>query len=225
LGEARGRGLLSRLPDEAVNALVGAANRVEYPPGTVALRWDDTPKAGIVLRGTLRAFIALPSGGQVTTRYLRAGDMTGVFAPRKPTMARGIQALEPSELLFIEGGRIKELSLSMPRFAWAMIEELTTVLNSTHKALYVRASGSVRQRVVAAILERAEAAGGVSPGLNVPGTQYELANAVGSVREVVANVLKSLKCEGMIDIRRGGLVILEPERLRKESVAGLGLLT
>jgi len=65
-------------------------------------------------------------------------------------------------------------------------------------------------------------AGGVSAGLHVPGTQQELANAVGSVREVVANVLQALKREGLVEIRRGGLVIVEPEKLMAE---GLGPLS
>jgi len=221
LGQARTRGLLSRLSEEVVSAVVAGGHRVEYPAGAVALRWDDSPKAGVVLRGTLRAYIARPDGGQVTTRYLAAGDMTGVFAPRQPQITRAVQALEPCELLFIDAARMKELSVAMPQFAWALIEELTTVLHSTHKSLYVRSVGSVRQRVVCALLDRAEVSGGVSAGLRVPGTQQELANAVGSVREVVANVLQALRREGLVEIRRGGLVIVEPEKLMGESLGPL----
>jgi len=221
LGQARTRGLLSRLSEEVVSAVVAGGHRVEYPAGAVALRWDDSPKAGVVLRGTLRAYIARPDGGQVTTRYLAAGDMTGVFAPRQPQITRAVQALEPCELLFIDAARIKELSVAMPQFAWALIEELTTVLHSTHKSLYVRSVGSVRQRVVCAILDRAEVSGGVSAGMHVLGTQQELANAVGSVREVVANVLQALRREGLVEIRRGGLVIVEPEKLMGESLGPL----
>ena len=221
LEPARRRGLLSRLPDQIVLAVVAGAHREEYQAGTVALRWDDSPKAGIVVRGTLRTFIAIPDGGQVTVRYIAAGDMTGVYAPRQPRITRAVQALERSELLFIDAARIKELSLAFPEFAWALIEELTTVLHSTHKSLYVRSVGSVRQRVVRALLDRAEVAGGVSPGLLVPGTQQELANAVGSVREVVANVLQGLKREGLLETRRGAVVIVEPQRLLAEGVGPL----
>jgi len=145
----------------------------------VALRWDDSPKAGVVLRGTLRAYIAVPDGGQVTTRYLAAGDMTGVFAPRQPQITRAVQALEPCELLFIDAARMRELSLAMPQFAWALVEELTTVLHSTHKSLYVRSVGSVRQRVVCALLDRAEVAGGVSAGLVIVEPEKLMAEDLG----------------------------------------------
>ena len=220
---ARSRGLLSRLPESLVEAVVRGAPRVEYPAGVVALRWDDSPKTAFVLRGTFRGFIASVDGGQATTRYLRAGDIAGVFAPRLPRLARGIQALEPGELLLVEADRVQELSLSYPAFAWEMIQELTTVLNSNQKAHYVRAFGSVRQRVVSAIVERAAVADMLNTGGRVAGTQHELAIAIGSVREVVASELQQLKREGLLDIHRGGVVILQPDPLVKEATTSLGI--
>ena len=222
LGDARRQGLLSRLPDALVAQLVRSAQRIEFPPGTIGLRWDEGPKAAIVLRGTLRAYIFYPDGSQVTTRYLKVGDMTGAYAPRHPVIARGVQAIEHSELLLIDGDRLKDVSLAEAQVGWALVEELTTVLNATHRALYVRAFGTVRQRVVSAIVDRASASGLLAVGRKVLGTQQDLATAVGSVREVVAATLGHLKHEGLIDVRRGVVVILDPDRLAHEANAILG---
>lgn len=222
LGEARRHGLLSRLPASIAAAAVRGAQRVEYPAGTVGLRWDRGPKAAIVLRGVLRSYIYYLDGTQVTTRYLKPGDLTGVFAPRRPALTRGVQAVDRSELLFIDAERVRELSLAEPQFAWAMIEELTTVLNETQRALYLRAFGSVRQRVVSAIVDRATASGQLEVGRKVLGTQQDLATAVGSVREVVAATLGALKHEGLVDVHRGSVVILAPERLAREADAAMG---
>jgi CRP/FNR family transcriptional regulator, cyclic AMP receptor protein len=222
LGEARHRGFLGRLPDRIVALVVRSAQRVEYAEGTVGLRWDQEPKAAFVLAGTLRAYISSPEGTQVTTRYLRAGDMTGVNAPKEPVLARGVQALERSELLFIDRTRIKELSQTEPNFAWALIQELTTVIVQTQRALHIRAFGSVRQRVVSAIVDRATASGHFAVGSRVPGTQQDLATAVGSVREVVASTLGAMKHEGLIDVRRGAIIVLDPGRLAREAAAILG---
>jgi CRP/FNR family transcriptional regulator len=222
LGEARRRGFLGRLPDRLAGQVVRGAQRVEYPAGTIGLRWDQAPKAAIVLSGTLRGYISYPDGSQATTRYLKTGDMTGVYAPRNPPLARGVQALERSELLFIDHGRMKDLALAEPQLAWALVEELTTVLVETQRALYIRAFGSVRQRVVMAIVDRATAAGQLADGHRVPGTQQEVATAVGSVREVVAATLGTLKHEGLIDVRRGAVVILDAERLAREADSIVG---
>ena len=112
--------------------------------------------------------------------------------------------------------------MAEPRFAWALIEELTTVLNSNQRALYIRAFGSVRQRVVNAIVDRALASGGLTAGRKVLGTQHDLAIAVGSVREVVASTLSALKHEGLVDVRRGVIVILDADRLAREAEAVVG---
>jgi CRP/FNR family transcriptional regulator, cyclic AMP receptor protein len=222
LGEARRQGFFGRLPDDLVRAAVQGAQREEFAPGSIGLRWGDGPRSAIVLRGTLRTYLAFPDGGQATVRYLRPGDMTGIFAPRQPALARGLLAIEQSELLFIGGARMKELSLADPRFGWELVEEMTSILNAAHRALYIRAFGSMRQRVVSTIVERATAAGQLASGRQVTGTQHELAIAVGSVREVVASILGTLKHEGLIDIRRGGVVIVDPERLVAEAQAVIG---
>lgn len=223
LGSARSHGLLSRLPDTLVAEFVAGAQRVQYEAGGVGLRWDEEPKTAIVLRGTGRAFLSFPDGNQVTTRYLRPGDMSGVFAPRVPRIARGMQALEPSEVLIVDAARMKLLSNAHPAFAWALIEEMTTILNLTQRALYVRAFGSVRQRVALTIIDRARLSGGPRAGQRIPGTQSEMAIAAGTVREVVASVLHALKREGIVEVRRGAVVILEPAKLEAEATSTLAL--
>ena len=79
LDAARHHGLLSRLPDSVVATVVKGAQRVEYPQGTIGLRWDEAPKAAIVLRGTIRSFITYPDGAQVTIRFSDARKGTIVL--------------------------------------------------------------------------------------------------------------------------------------------------
>lgn len=219
---ARGNGMLSRLPEHLVAAIIQGAQRARYAAGAVALRWDEEPRTAFVLRGTLRQFIVLPDGSQVTTRYLRPGDMSGVFARRNPQLSRALVALEPCELLLVDGERMHQLCLTHGTVSWELIHELTTVLNLNQRALFLRAAATVRQRVVSAIVDRADAAGGLATGQVVVGTQFELANAAGTVREVVASVLQALKREGMVDVHRGGVVIRDPDRLAREAGAVFG---
>ena len=223
LRPAQSYGFLARLPESMVLELVAGGQRIEYPKGGVGLRWDEQPKTAIVLRGSARAFLAYPDGGQITTRYLRPGDVTGVFAARKPLIARGIQALESCELLIIEAERLRQLAMAHPAIAWALVEELTTVLHLTQRSLYVRAFASVRQRVAMAIMDRARLTGEVRAGQSITGTQSELATAAGTVREVVATSLQGFKREGLVDVRRGVIVILDPARLEREADGGLEL--
>jgi hypothetical protein len=47
----------------------------------------------------------------------------------------------------------------------------------------------------------------------VPVSQRELADAVGTVREVVVRVLRELRCDGVLRTERDQIVILDPTRL------------
>ena len=47
----------------------------------------------------------------------------------------------------------------------------------------------------------------------------ELADAIGSVREVVTRTLHGLRDEGLIETTRDGVVLLDPVRLGEEIVS------
>src|SRR5262245_19323496 len=121
LEAARSNGMLSRLSENQVGAIIQGAHRVTFPAGAVALRWDEEPKTAFVLRGVLRQFLVLPDGSQVTTRYLRPGDMSGVFARRHPRFSRALIAVEPCELLLVDAERMRQLCVAHGSIAWELI--------------------------------------------------------------------------------------------------------
>jgi len=104
----------------------------------------------------------------------------------------------------------------------ALITYYANVLAHAVRIIAVRSLGNITERLAFDILDRACANQLVSGKLVVRASQQQLADSIGSVREVVANVLQALKREGLVEIRRGGLVIVEPEKLMAE---GLGPLS
>jgi CRP/FNR family transcriptional regulator len=66
---------------------------------------------------------------------------------------------------------------------------------------------SVRQRVAGYLLS--VAAPQPDGGLVVPITQQQLANAIGSVREVVARTLHDLRSDRLVSVSRGRVSILD----------------
>jgi CRP/FNR family transcriptional regulator len=75
---------------------------------------------------------------------------------------------------------------------------------------------AVRQRVARHLLDLAAQRG---PGreamaeIVVPVSQQELADAAGTVREVVVRVLRELRRDGVVRTERDHIVILDPARL------------
>lgn len=222
LSAARKRGLLGHLPEQLIAAMIRGGQRATYPAGALVPEWEARPWAAFVLSGSLRVFVPAPDGGQITVRYLRRGDMIGTFTGTESGLARSLQALEPVELLHLDITRLIALAQTESRLAYELLLESMRSLRLAHRYYAIRTFGSVRVRVANAILERAVAGGAIAPGMLISGTQHELAAAAGTVREVVAAALQGLKRDGVVAIRRGGVVILDPDRLRKEADAGLG---
>lgn len=218
IAEALNTGVLSRLPEGLVEPFIQGGRRVTYPARAV-ISLDVEPDAALVLRGSLRVFIASLSGARVTLRYLHPGDIVGSFSALEPSLARSLQALETSEVLHFNVLQMTELAQREPAVSWALFVGMNSTMRETHRAIRMRAFGSVRARVANVILERARSSEGLRRMAEVKGTQHDLADAAGSVREVVAAALQGLKRDGIIRIRRGAVVIVEPARLAEEAAA------
>ncbi len=221
LGGARRRGVLSRLPDRLVGAIIRGGHRVTYRAGAILPEPEIGPWSAVVLAGSVRVYLPAPDGGQITLRYLKAGDMVGTFLSQ-PSLARSLLALEPTEVLHLDVARFISLTQSEPELGWEMLMESGQILRLTHRSYGIRTFGSIRLRVANAILDRALASGLAVAGTVVTGTQHELANAAGTVREVAAGALQAMKRDGVVEIRRGCVVILDPKRLAKEADGGFG---
>lgn len=220
LQAARGRGFLSQLPDRLIDELVEGSQRVSYPAGSVSIRWEDRPGPSVVLRGSLRIFLSAPDGSQLTLRYLGVGDLLGWTSLAMP---RGVRALEETELLLLDPDRQRALADQQVAVAAALRDDTRRGLDDLLRMYCVRVFGSLRTRVASGLVEHARSAGPLVEGTEITVTQAELANAIGSVREVVANTLQGLKRDGIIAIGRGHVTILNPDRLQSEAMSGLGL--
>ena len=102
--------------------------------------------------------------------------------------------------------------MAIARYASAALYRLVAELRGT-------AFSTIRQRVARHLLDlAAEHQQGAL--LIAPVTQRQVAEAVGSVREVVARALGGLRADGLVVKSPGGLVITDPERLRAEGWPG-----
>jgi CRP/FNR family transcriptional regulator len=113
---------------------------------------------------------------------------------------------------------LRSLLASDPAVARACAEELTRQLYRALDDLSEQAFLSVRQRVAHHLLALASLDEGPHP--IVRASQQELADAVGSVREVVTRTLHGLREEGLIETARDEIVLLDPVRLSEETTGG-----
>ena len=151
-------------------------------------------------------------------RYSR--NLLGAFARRAPRDVEWVllrlRNFAPADGALLPPHRdLATYRLRRPELSQAFINELSSRLRFAFRALAASAFMPVRARVARDLVERAKMLGPVEAGVRVAVTQQSLADATGSVREVVARALRELRREGAIATADDGLTILDPDALKR----------
>jgi len=169
-------------------------------------------RTAVVLDGTVRVFITSPSGRQLTVRHARPGSMimtTSEIAGRAIDLR--FQALTDATLIEFNEQTFDHLRQTDQAFNAALSGEAVRRLEDVYGAFATTVFGSMRERVAAHLLDAAEASPG--GGLIAPVTHRDLAEALGSAREVVSRALADLQREGSLGAVRGGVEIKDAQKL------------
>lgn len=205
---------LTELPEKLIEELTSGATRHRVEAGdTVYREGDAVPHLELVLTGLVRVYVTAPDGRTMTVRYCRPGSLLGaatLFASDF-SMPASIQAMVSSDLLAMRPSVVVRLAQHDVRVAGALLVE-TSERALAFAAEAAGAFATVRDRVARHLLDLA-ADHQRGTNLVAPVSQQELADAVGSVREVVVRVLRELRAEGIVHTARGEIVIHDPERL------------
>lgn len=215
---------LGALAPGRVDPVVAAGRRATISAGAV-IHWvgEDAPHVDLVVSGVLRAFVTAPDGRTMTVRYARVGALLGVMSLYAPGFALPVtvQALTDAVVLRLSPHLVRQSADRDVEMAKALLVDQAERALAFLCELPGSAFASVTQRVVRHLLDlasldlsRERPAG--RPVLVARVTQSDLADAVGSVREVVVRVLRQLRDDGLIETGRDGIVIVDPERLVAE---------
>jgi CRP/FNR family transcriptional regulator, cyclic AMP receptor protein len=223
LDDALARSFLAKLPAELVGTLREDGDRADYPAGTTVYRAGEEARPALVVLGLLRVYLSSPGGRQVTVRYARPGDVLGVAVLVGGPADTSVQTLDRSSVFRISARKLTAAARQDSRVSWAIAEELNRRLYGVLEQTAVNAFGSVRQRVAVHLLDLASDRQRPDGGLVANVSQQELADAAGSVREVVARALRELREAGILATTSDRIEILDPARLYEESGGSAGL--
>jgi CRP/FNR family cyclic AMP-dependent transcriptional regulator len=205
---------LGGLPQGVIAELTDGATRLRIAArSTVHHEGEDSPHLELVLAGLIRVQVSAADGRMMTVRYCRSGALLGVATLyAKVSRPFGIQALSDSELLSLRPAIVRGWADRDPRVARALLTETSQRVMSFVAEFSGHAFANVRQRISRHLLDLA--LDEQRPGeLVAPISQQELADAVGTAREVVVRELRELREEGAVQTGRDGIVIRDPERL------------
>jgi CRP-like cAMP-binding protein len=226
---------MGAFPPHVAEALLEAAKETIVPAGQVFYRGaehGDTAILALIVDGLVRTFRAGEGGRQVTIRYAWPGDIVGVpalvlagvgeeFGQERWMLFGGHrlhgEAVRDTLVLKLSPTRFLELARTEASVAYAVAKSLAHLTVEAEQMLEDGLFLSIRARVARHLLDLAVLREGV---LVVDEGHREIAEAIGSVREVVSRTLVRLRDEGVVDRRERETVLLDPAALHAIAAAG-----
>jgi len=208
------------VPPEAVALWRDAARRRRFRRGEVVFHHDDPGDTlHLVARGHFAIRVMTPLGDVVTLAVRSPGETFGEMALIDEDARRSatVEALDDAETLALRRADFDALRREHPGVTDALVRLLAAELRHVNErlleALYVPADRRVLRRVLE-LAERYTTGGGP---LRVPLTQEEIAAMAGTSRATVNRVLRREEAAGAVRLARGGVEIVDAERLRRRA--------
>ncbi len=209
------RGFLARLSYEVIDELIESSRSASYSNGMI-LETPARASFALIVSGAVRYYLPAADGRQLTVGYLGPGNVIGTVQEASTALVR-MQFIAPTTLRHLKAERVQALIERRPEFTRALLDEATHGLRHSFRVLSASAFTSVGARVARDIIERASMSGPLHAGVHVTVTHQSLADATGSVREVVSRALRSLRDEGVITTGVGVITIVDPEALTRRA--------
>ena len=164
----------------------------------------------VVLEGSVRAFMVSEEGREITLYHIRTGEydvLTASCILYQITFETQTVIEENSRILIIPTAflaRLKEQNIYVRSFIYEVLtERFSDVMWTIQQILFF----VIDQRVAYYLIEHTDHD-------EVHATHEQIAREINSAREVVARIIKRFMEEGLVETRRGKIVLLDIGKLR-----------
>lgn len=185
-----------------------------YPKGANIHNGNECSGVIFVRSGSLRLYIMSEDGKDITLYRLHRGDMCMLSAScvlKTITFDVFVDAEEDSECYVISGSAFAEVSSHNPQIRIFALETAVSRFSDVMWVMQQILFMSMDRRL--AIFLSDEAVRTNSDTIML--THVQIARYIGSAREVVSRMLKYFAGEGIVEVSRKGIKILDKKRLRQ----------
>lgn len=212
--------LLARLEPGEYQRLLGVSSILQFRAGQDVFRQGD-PHHGmfVILSGEVKTYYTGPSGREITLAYWAPGNFVGgpvIFGGGQHSWSG--RAMRATQVLHVRGRELRRLMTEIPNLAIGLVEALEHKGQCYSTMIHMLGTRSASERLAQMLLLMAERDGrqtrvGIAIARTL--THEELAKMVGATRQWVTTTLERLASQGMIDILRTRIVILDIDKLRR----------
>lgn len=177
---------------------------------------DSSECSGVIFvhSGCIRVYIMSEEGKDITLYRLHKGDMCMLSAScvlKTITFDVFIDAEEDSECFVISGPAFAKLSEQNPKIKIFSLETAVSRFSDVMWVMQQILFMSVDKRLAIFLSDELARTGSDI----IPLTHEQIAKYIGSAREVVSRMLKYFANEGIVEVSRKGVKVIDRERLRR----------
>jgi CRP/FNR family cyclic AMP-dependent transcriptional regulator len=162
----------------------------------------------IVLEGKVLAYASSEDGRDVVLAEYGPGEYFGELALDGGARAASVKTIEPTTCCVVQALDLRDVLAMHPDFALHLIQKLSRMVRRSTEQVKRLALQDVYGRLVRLFMELSDEVGLDGKRLmREPLTQQDIADRIGSSREMVNRVLKELVTGGYVSVERGRYAI------------------
>ena len=203
------------LADDKLDAIARSSSRRSYEKGeTVFHEGDEVTALFYVIEGWLKASKISVAGREQVVRFVRSGESFNEIGAFSGGVNRAtVYALESTDLLVVPRERILSLMNAHPRIARVITENLAKRVVHLMSLVEDLAFRTVSERFIRMLLQHSS---GDTLSRRAWSTQSEMAARLGTVPDVLNRAIRGLVEEGLLEINRRTVRILDRAALQEK---------
>ncbi|MDM0111102.1 Crp/Fnr family transcriptional regulator [Variovorax sp. J22R133] len=197
-----------RLQQALIDAIAPRGLTRTFPANAILINEGDTTDSlYIVLSGRVKAYASSEDGREVVLTEYGPGEYFGELSIDGEPRSASVKAIEACRCRVVQGSELQQFLADHPAFAVHLTHKLIRMVRRLTEQVRSLALQDVYGRIVRVLVDLSEPVGDERIVRNKL-TQQDIADRVGSSREMVNRVMKELTSGGYVTQREGRLVVL-----------------
>lgn len=197
------------LHNELLRGIAALGGVKRYPANAVIISEGDVADSlFIILTGRVKVYSANAAGREVTIITHGAGEYVGELALDGGVRSASVMTLEPTTCAVVTGANLRQFVAAQPDFAMHLIHKLIWRVRQATDSVKSLALQDVYGRVVR-LLHELSVPQGDERVVGERLTQQDIAERVGSSREMVSRIFKDLTKGSYVAVASGRIRILK----------------
>jgi CRP/FNR family cyclic AMP-dependent transcriptional regulator len=197
----------SDLTQSDLDSLLERAMIRSYAKNSVLVtEGDDGDSVYFVLKGRVKVFLSNDQGREIVISQIGPGDYFGEMSLEPGHRSASVMTTEPSRFAIVRMDDFRDFLRAHPDFMLTVIGKLIRRSRTLARNVKNLALLDVYGRLAQLLHELASPEGAIWV-IETPMTQRDIANQIGSSREMISRIFKDLIAGGYLDVTRSRIEI------------------